>query len=1082
MDSRLRHSFIRLHAIAAMALAAANAGAAVTLEEGDPLLAADGAPLWSVKAGSYSAAVSHDGSIEIDAGGGALVKSLMLYRGNERVQTLDISRAGDDSISIREGQPSDAPAPDDLLGGAAEDAPAANVPGMKVVFRDDGIDVVPSGVPNADDKGNSPFTLYYGLGDAAIGVSNVILNVEDALPTWRFAEGHIFSFYEHLGNCWPDVDILGADGSSLSLRGITGIKPVRDFRIFAEDFARETPRGLAATVFAADRPISIAVSRAPAGAAKRAPVPPCSVSPMHTHGLYPAKEPARFALRFPDDAPAGRYRLEWSMVDHIQRPLGEGSATFGLGSGDTPSEAHVDIVPASAPPGYVYAEAWLSRDGEPSARRYIAFEFGRCEFENELLDIQPPWDINGEVYLMNVLGFRGIRLQASLPAIWLEFRDPDHPEQINWEGFKSKWRDLLAYCEMGSIKRPMMIMEGPGAREVEAYFRDTYGKPAPEGGEVPDLQLDEDAENVDPDKAWKDKRDEVMARWYQEFGAAAQELDLLWWEPWNEPDLQMPHEKYVETILKPIYDNFKKGGPDIDFLGGSCCGLEKEPWVARLYEVDSEDGAKDGRHFDGISFHPYTGVGFQRIYRMHLAQWWKLFADHGDDPSQGIFMTEAANHRGWGYNVYTYDRFRARRESYAHIGLHMMLHAEAFGIPRQRVYVFYACEHGYNDFFLVRRDSPTPSAIAFQVMNAALGESVFEKEVPLPGHDHFFQRFRGDGRTVAAMFTGGDTISVKVATDAPELTLTDCMGAAKRLEPVDGVVEVTFDNFPVFLAGPEGARLDPVYDGLEVRPNLALSALGAKASTEVAKDPGSPDIDVILDGDWTGFAGGCWNEHQDGAGPDGSGVFPDAFEVSLPEPRRIASVTVYHNYGAWERTLRDYDIEVFSGGGWKNVASVRGNYYSEVTTHEFEPVETDRVRLVVTGVNRCMFGEIPWIEAQTSLRAIEVHAAPERAAKAFFADGVLAKPQVDRNASFELEYRLVNATKSAVAGELRLVVPEGWSADPVAVKIPAGGEATVTAKVTAGENGGRSTVVASLCDADGAMISSDNDARVIEVR
>ena len=33
----------------------------------------------------------------------------------------------------------------------------------------------------------------------------------------------------------------------------------------------------------------------------------------------------------------------------------------------------------------------------------------------------------------------------------------------------------------------------------------------------------------------------------------------------------------------------------------------------------------------------------------------------------------------------------------------MMLNAEAGGIPRDRVYVFYAHEHGYNDFYLMRR-------------------------------------------------------------------------------------------------------------------------------------------------------------------------------------------------------------------------------------------------------------------------------------------------------------------------------------------------------------------------------------------
>ena len=97
---------------------------------------------------------------------------------------------------------------------------------------------------------------------------------------------------------------------------------------------------------------------APADSAKRTLVPACTASPIRLYGLFPASEPARFVLRFPDNAPKGRYRLEWTMSDHIQRPLGTGSASFEL-DGDS-NEATVDIVPADADPGYVYAQAWFS--------------------------------------------------------------------------------------------------------------------------------------------------------------------------------------------------------------------------------------------------------------------------------------------------------------------------------------------------------------------------------------------------------------------------------------------------------------------------------------------------------------------------------------------------------------------------------------------------------------------------------------------------------------------------------------------------------------------------------------------------
>ena len=80
-------------------------------------------------------------------------------------------------------------------------------------------------------------------------------------------------------------------------------------------------------------------------------------------------------------------------------------------------------------------------------------------------------------------------------------------------------------------------------------------------------------------------------------------------------------------------------------------------------------------------------------------------------------MNESAWHRGWGYNGYVYDRFNAFRQSEARNAVLMHLHAEGESIPRDHIYVFYLCEHGYNDFYLMRRREPTSAAIAIQVQS-----------------------------------------------------------------------------------------------------------------------------------------------------------------------------------------------------------------------------------------------------------------------------------------------------------------------------------------------------------------------------
>ena len=1032
---------------------------AVTIEKGDAFLA-DETRFCDVSAGAYTAGISTDGSLEIKSGESILIDGLWVFNGRKRVAFGDISRAGDDTVIVREGAVKDALDELDGEGGIqpeAADETASKVPGLKIKFRDGAIDFTPLGPKGKDGKTEFPYSVYFGIGADSVGASNVVLGIEEALPARRFAEIHRFSFYGHIGNCWPDIALVAADGAKCTVHASNGIdaatKAVNGY-ILAATSRKEIPSGVVGYLSESLKDtFTFDIAKAAEGGVRLAPVPMCRATPAHAYGLFPIDEPARFTLAFDAPVQAAKYRLEWTMVDHVQRPLGEGSAEFEVEASDKPVEVPVDIVSADAQPGYVYARAWLSRADTPSVRRYMTFEFGRCRFESDLLDVRPKWDVNNDVYAMNILGFRGIRMQSRLSGVWKKFKDKDDQEKIDWDAFKAYWKEYLDYCARGTVKHTSMLMEGGNDADFDKYFKATYG-------------TDGD------DKAWQEKRDETVARWYREYGAAVQELGLLCWEPINEPDLRLSSEQYMDGHLKPIYENFKAGGPNINFMGGSCCGLGKQPWVSHLYDIGAD------KYFDGISFHPYTGVGFLRVYRMNLMQWWKIFDDHGDDPSQGIFMTEAAGHRGWGYNDYAYDRFNARRESQAHFGLHMYLNAEACGIPREHVHVFYGCEHGYNDFFLLRRGSPTPSAIAFQVMNECLGDSKFRKEIPLPGHEHYFQLYGGDGRTVAALFTGGDRIGLDVATDADEVELTDCMGVRSILKPADGRVKVSFDNFPIFLRVPEGASLSPSCGKLEVAPNVALAALGAKIGTDCEPAPKCPDVSVLIDGDWSGFAGGSWTEAK-----EGSGAFPDNFDITLPKPCAVGSVTVYHMYGAWQRTLRDYDVQVYSDGEWKTVASLRGNYYAEATSHAFEPVTTDRVRVSVLGVNRCLFGgNISWVLEQTSLRGIEVHAVEGRKAAAFFADPELDKPKVKSGEPFELVYRLVSATGGDVSGTLRMALPDGWTAEEVPVSIAAGGETTVKVSITPGGGDGNATVVAGLYDSDGNLVSSDFDARVVEIR
>ena len=74
--------------------------------------------------------------------------------------------------------------------------------------------------------------------------------------------------------------------------------------------------------------------------------------------------------------------------------------------------------------------------------------------------------------------------------------------------------------------------------------------------------------------------------------------------------------------------------------------------------------------------------------------------------------------------------------------------------------------------------------------------------------------------------------------------------------------------------------------------------------------------------------------------------FPDRLEIALPEAHSIGRVVVY----PFEQSLRDYRVEASVDGEWREVAAVSGQQADRIE-HEFGPVTTDRIRLVVTAAN-----------------------------------------------------------------------------------------------------------------------------------
>ncbi|MDO9465134.1 MAG: sugar-binding protein [bacterium] len=74
--------------------------------------------------------------------------------------------------------------------------------------------------------------------------------------------------------------------------------------------------------------------------------------------------------------------------------------------------------------------------------------------------------------------------------------------------------------------------------------------------------------------------------------------------------------------------------------------------------------------------------------------------------------------------------------------------------------------------------------------------------------------------------------------------------------------------------------------------------------------------------------------------------FPDWIEIKLPKAHNIGKVVVY----PFEKSLKDYSVQAFAQGEWKEVDKV-SEKNEEVITHTFKPVNTDRIRIWITATN-----------------------------------------------------------------------------------------------------------------------------------
>jgi hypothetical protein len=1086
---------------------------AVRIEEVDYALAAidgPGAALYRITAPAYAAEVCADGTLRLRRGAIELASGLYLALGGKAVALAPIARDGD-LVQLREkASAANAKAADPLDQlldeGGAPTATAdllkeesaklmANAPGLDLRFLPDRIELIPAHLGKA--KATKPnqqvaaWELAGPLADSAVGIRNLISGEEEALPAHLACSPHEFSEGGWLGHYWPEVAITYTDGTQVEITGIQGVDH------FAEPgrgpAALRSRRGFWSVKDASVQCKKVVLHIVPPLAATVIEAAPyVTLRPDRSRGLFYEDEPVRYHLEgLPDACAPGTWRLDWTVVDHRAQPVATGGQDLILADGKfAPDEFTVTTADQM---GFFRLRVQIQRPGGHSARRVQYVDCSRLRPEHpELRELDGTNNPGLDWLWENILGMRGVRdAPPDFAAMWKTYRQPNG--DYRWDEALLGLKANLEFSRQRGTVRGVCLFLGANSSPPAAAMVEPGEEPnvdaalgrKPEGDDLAELGLGETAGDrakaaAATSAATAAVLERERLRFLRELIEHTRALGIDAWEPVNEPNLEMGPDGYAQRLLQPQYPVVKTADPKACFLAGSICGIDgddKLGYIRWLYE----HGAR--KYFDGISLHPYTGTGFQEIYRAKLRDWRELMREFGDGQAP-LWITEGAWHRGWGFNDYLYDRHHAFRESSARNAVNLILNSEAMTIPRWRNYVFYAVEHGYNDFYLVRNGSLTPAAVSLQVMNECLRDSRFVQETALPGPGgRYLQLYRDGTRTVAVAFTADEPAELSLLTDARAVVVTEMMGQRRAVAPQGGRFQVAISGDPVYLAVGPAETIRPDYAGLRVQPNLALTTLGATATASAAQTPFLPPVAIA--GDWTtygtGIALGNWRLgwREPDAGQD---QYPDWFAVHLPQPVPVASVRVVLDYGAWEITPRDYEVQAFVDGAWKTVDQVQGNRWRSVFDHHLDNVRTDHVRLVINKVNSCLFEyQAPFVRV-SCLRAVEVYAAPGAPAAAFFVPELPRSRILPPGKVQRLDFTLRNVRAEALEGEVDLTLPPGLTADRrgAAIRLEPEAEATVAFDVTIDPQAadGLYTVVAGFYR-QGKLASTDYACRVL---
>ena len=403
----------------------------------------------------------------------------------------------------------------------------------------------------------------------------------------------------------------------------------------------------------------------------------------------------------------------------------------------------------------------------------------------------------------------------------------------------------------------------------------------------------------------------------------------------NEPNGTLQPKEYIDTFLRPAYENIKQASPNTKVVGPVLCGIsgDQARYLQELYKM----GLKNLT--DELSFHPYAGNFDDGAAVEAMTRIMQVIAANGDSGKPVQFTEAGYGHGGW-------SDIEGLREMIKYTVSQYAWQDATMGIDYRHNFYYFTDQMGYLDFWL-RSNQLTPAAVGMRTLIGFVkGQGRAQKMDfgSLESVRAFLYPYSNDTtpgkvapfgqRQVVVMWTAGNrdsetTTEIEFQTDSNELQLFDTFGNPLPVKIGNGLLTVSLGTFPAYLVAPAKTKIAPV--PAHWGNNLALSSLGAVA--ESTSEEGTQPAVGAIDGNTATET--AWRSLT-------PNEFPQALTVSLAGPAPVDRV------GLWSYGARGYDLEAMGPDGkWVKLVSRRDQPYRRFRNETFPPVVTDQIRLTI---------------------------------------------------------------------------------------------------------------------------------------